>query len=345
VEDINQEGATAETEAALQTPVADATINEAPIANAEADAPAGIKPRMGFKGKVVRTDLGGAFLDLGNGSEGYMHISQFLDKGAITRVADVVKVDDEMDVYVMSVNPKTKRINLTQHKPPTFDWSDLNIGRKIENVKVVAVESFGAFVDIDGPKHALLPFNLMTTNERPKVGQLLETVWVMESDEGRRRIGLTMVEPPKLPWEAIHRGDRLSGPVVRIERNGAYVEVGAEREGLISTRSFGAGWVNVGDFVEVGETVQVKVIGVDPSRKRLDLQLEGLKAEDFALSSGPAEEEQISPMAAALQKAQRANRFELGAENARNNLAKNKKQNQQKELLERTLQQMQATKK
>lgn len=299
-----------------------------------------ITPRAHFTGKVLRTDLGGAFVDLGNGAEGYIHISQFLDKGAIARVADVVKPGEEMSVYVLSVNPNSKRVNLTQHRPPTYDWSDLQVGLKLEGARVVAIESFGAFVDIDAPKHALLPFNLMTSRDRPKVGQVLETVWVMEADEGKRRIGLTMVEPPKLPWERIHRGDKLQGTVVRIERSGAFVDVGAERDGLISSKSLGSGWVNVGDFVEVGELVEVKVVAVDPSRKRLDLALDGVKSEDFALSSGP--DEVISPMAAAMQKARMGARQAAAAEAAKGTSLKTKKQLEQQEALDRTLQHMQA---
>lgn len=318
-----------------------APVTEAPAETQMAPGYDTVKPRASFTGKVTRTDLGGAFVDLGQGVEGYIHISQFLEKGAITRVADAVKPGDEMTVFVMSVNPTTKRITLTQHRPPALDWPDLEVGLKLTDARVVAVESFGAFVDIDGPKHALLPFNLMADRDRPKVGQVLETVWVMEADEAKRRIGVTMIEPPMLPWEKIHRGDKLQGTVVRIERNGAFVDVGAERDGLISSKSLGSGWVNVGDFVEVGELVEVKVVGVDPSRKRLDLALDGMKAEDYSLSSGP--DEVISPMAAAMQKARQGARQAAQAEAARGASLKLKKQLEQQEALNRTLQHMQAT--
>lgn len=317
------------------------TVAEAPAETQSTSGYEAIKPRASFSGKVTRTDLGGAFVDLGQGVEGYIHISQFLEKGVITRVADVVKTGDEMTVYVLSVNPTTRRVTLTQHRPPTLDWPDLEVGLKLDNARVVAVESFGAFVDIDGPKHALLPFNLMVNRDRPKPGQVLDTVWVMEADEAKRRIGVTMIEPPKLPWEKIHRGDKLHGTVVRIERSGAFVDVGAERDGLISSKSLGSGWVNVGDFVEVGEQVEVKVIGVDPSRKRLDLTLDGMKAEDFSLSSGP--DEVISPMAAAMQKARQGARQAAQAEAARGTNLKLKKQLEQQEALNRTLQHMQAS--
>ena len=314
-------------------------VTSAPVASVEEPTAtpevAEVKPRQGFQGKVSRVDLGGAFVDIGVGVEAYIHISQILAEAPVTRVADVLKVGDELQVYVSSVNPQTKRINLTMNKPPTFDWADLDIGLKVLNARVVALESFGAFVDIDGPKHGLVPFNLMPKGKRPKVGDLLDAVWVIEANEEKRRIGLTMIEPPALPWEKIHRGDMLKGTVTRIERKGAFVDVGAEREGLIRSSSFGAGFVNVSDFVTLNEQVSVRVVKVDPAKKQLDLAMEGINPEDFELSSGP--DEVLSPMAAAFQRAQRGRR-----DSSQGTSRTERKMNQQDEILARTLQQLQS---
>ena len=126
---------------------------------------------------------------------------------------------------------------------------------------------------------------------------------MIEVNAEKRRIGLTMVEPPDLPWDNIKKGDQFKGRVTRIERMGAYVDIGAEREGLIRTSSFGAGFVNVSNFVSVGEDVPVRVAKVDTQKKQIDLIMEGINSEEFSLSSGP--EETISPFAAAMQRAQK----------------------------------------
>ncbi len=296
---------------------------------------AAVRPRQAYQGKVTRVDLGGAFVDIGVGVEAYIHISQINAETPVTRVADVLKVGDEIQVYVASVNPQTRRINLTMTRPPKFDWADLDIGLKITNARVVALESFGAFVDIDGPKHGLVPFNLMPKGKRPKIGDVLDAVWVIEASEEKRRIGLTMVEPPALPWEKIRRGDMLKGTVTRIERKGAFVDVGAEREGLIRSSSFGSGFVNVSDFVTLNEQVSVRVVKVDPAKKQLDLAIEGINPEDFELSSGP--DEVLSPMAAAFQRAQRGRRDSIPAQSRTE-----RKLSQQDEILARTLQQLQS---
>jgi ribosomal protein S1 len=297
-----------------------------------------LRPRMGFKGKVTRVDLGGAFVNIGLDVEGYIHISRIVSQAQnpVTRVSDVLNVGDAIDVYVVAVNPALKRIDLTMVRPNTYDWTDLRVGMKVTNARVVALESFGAFVDIDGPKHGLIPFNLMPKGQRPKVGDVLDAVWVIEVSEEKRRIGLTMIEPPALPWESIHRGDVFKGTVTRIERKGAFVDIGAEREGLIRSTSFGSGFVNVSDFVTVGEQVSVRVVKVDPPKKQIDLAMEGIDPEDFVLSSGPDEE--LSPMAAALQKATRGRRGNWSDSAGK----PSKKAREQDEIIQRTLQQLQS---
>ena len=73
-----------------------------------------LRPRMGFKGKVTRVDLGGAFVNIGLDVEGFIHISHIVSavQNPVTRVADVLKIGDEIDVYVNAVNPTMKR-----HRP------------------------------------------------------------------------------------------------------------------------------------------------------------------------------------------------------------------------------------
>lgn len=286
------------------TPDPEATpVDNTPVAEPPADPLDAVKPRTHYKGKVTRVDLGGAFVDIGVGVQGHVHISQIASDKPVTRVADVLNAGDEVDVYVARVNAARKRIDLTMLKPATYDWDNLNVGAKLSDAKVVAVESFGAFVDIDGPKHGLIPFNLMPRGDRPKVGDSIETVWVIEVNADKRRIGLTMIEPPALPWESIHRGDKFTGKVTRIERNGAYVDIGAEREGLIRTSSLGAGFVNMSTVVNIGEDVPVRVVKVDMQKRQIDLSLEGISTEEFSLSSGP--DEVISPFAVAMQRAQK----------------------------------------
>jgi len=275
-----------------------------------------LRPRMGFTGKVTRVELGGVFVDIGVGVDGFLHVSQIVSDKPILRVADLFRVGDEITVYIQRVQPERKRIDLTMHKPPAYYWDNLQIGTKLHNVRVVSVESFGVFVDFDGPKHGLIPFNLMPKGVRPKVGEQIDTVWVVEVDESKRRIGLTMIEPPALLWEKIKKGDVYTGKVTRVERNAAYVDIGAERDGVVRLSSLGVSHADMHTFVTVGEEVKVRVLKVEPNKRQLDLTLEGFNPKDYALSSGPSDEE-LSPFAAALQRAQRLKRAQMAMAEAR----------------------------
>lgn len=291
---------------------------------------AALKPRMAFKGKVTRAELGGVFIDIGVGVDAYLHSSRIVSDAPVLHVPDAFHPGDEVQVYILRVNPAKKRIDLTMHKPSTYDWSNLEIGTKLSGVRVVSIESFGVFVDFDGPKHGLIPFNLMPKGLRPKVGDHIDDVWVVEVDESKRRIGLTMIEPPALPWEKIKKGNRYPGKVTRVERNIAYVDIGAEREGIVRISSLGVAYADMHAFVTEGEEVNVRVLKVDPQKRQLELTLEGINTEDYALSSGP--EEQLSPFAVALQRAQRIKRAQTAAAAADQTA---KKANPQNELLER----------
>jgi len=301
-----------------------------------------LKPRTHVHGKVTRVDLGGAFVDIGVGVDAFIHISQIVanDDAPVTRVADVLKLGEEIDAYVFRVNAQRKRVELTMHRPASFGWDNLPVGIKLDNARVVSVESFGAFVDFDGPKHGLIPFNLMPRGMRPKVGDKIETAWVVEVDESKRRVGLTMVEPPALTWDRIKRGDKITGKVTRVERNGAWVDIGAEREGMIRASNMGMNFVDMHALVNEGENVTVKITKVDPGRKQIDLSLDGVNPDDYSLSSGP--EEDISPFAAAFQRAQRIKKSQAASSAAKSPA---KKSNPQNDLLDRTLQQMQDAKK
>jgi small subunit ribosomal protein S1 len=326
---------------AQETHVDVAVVADVPEAHT-ASAIDNLKPRAQLRGKVTRVDLGGAFVDVGVGVDGFIHISQIVakDDAPVTRVADVLKPGDEIDVYVFRVNPQRKRVELTMHRPAAYGWDNLPLGIKLDNARVVSVESFGAFVDFDGPKHGLIPFNLMPRGVRPKVGDSIDTAWVVEVDESKRRVGLTMVEPPALTWDRIKRGEKITGRVTRVERNGAWVDIGAEREGMIRASAMGMNFVDMHALVNEGEEVTVKITKVDPGRKQIDLSLDGVNPDDYSLSSGP--EEDISPFAAAFQRAQRIKKAQGAASNAERPA---KKTNPQNDLLDRTLQQMQDAKK
>jgi len=157
-----------------------------------------IKNKQLFKGKIIKTTLAGAIVDVGLPVPGIVHISQ-LQKDPVKRVEDVVQQGQEVDVWVKKVYPKKQRIDLTMIKPLDLEW------REIEKEMVV------------------------------------------------------------------------KGTVTRIEKFGAFVEIGAERPGLVHISELTHDYIkNVTDVVKEGDEVEVKVLDIDRKKKQIKLSMKAL---------------------------------------------------------------------
>jgi ribosomal protein S1 len=239
---------------------------------------ADMKPKMRFEGTVKQVELFGAFVDIGAEKPGLVHISQ-LREGHVNRVADVVKPGDQVVVWVKSVDPVKGLINLTMIEPPPMDWSDLLKGAKLTG-KVIRVEEFGAFINFGGPKDGLVPAGQIVKGRRiNKPSDVVNvddevTVWITSVDSKRQRIGLTMVEPAALPWAEVKKGHTYNGKVTRLERFGAFVDIGAERDGLVHVSELASGYVrDPSEVVAVGEEVEVTVVDVNVRKRQIQLSM------------------------------------------------------------------------
>jgi len=239
---------------------------------------ADLKPKMCLEGTVKQVELFGAFIDIGAEKPGLVHISQ-LREGHVNRVADVVQVGDRVTVWVKSAEPAKGLINLTMIEPPPFDWDDLQKGAKLTG-KVVRIEDFGAFVAFGGPKDGLVPAGQIVKGRRinkpsdvVSIGDEV-TVWITSVESKRQRIGLTMVEPAALPWAEVKKGHTYRGKVTRLERFGAFVDIGAERDGLIHVSELAHGYVrDPSEVVSVGEEVEVTVVDVNARKRQIQLSM------------------------------------------------------------------------
>ncbi len=186
---------------------------------------ADLRPKMPIRGRVTKIELFGAFIDVGAEVPGLVHISN-LKRGHVNRVEDVLQEGQEVEAWVLAVNPEQK--------------------------------------------------------------QLL----------------LTLVRPVELPWRKIKQGMVVEGKVVRLESFGAFVDIGAERPGLVHVSELSSGYIShPSDAVAVGETVKVKILEVDRRKRQIRLSIKAVEAEE-ALEVEPEEEEPIpTAMEVALRKA------------------------------------------
>jgi ribosomal protein S1 len=110
-----------------------------------------------------------------------------------------------------------------------------------------------------------------------EVGQTVE-VWVKRVDPKRGRIELTMIEPLPLEWREIKKGMVVKGTVTRLEKFGVFVEIGAERPGLVHISEITHGYIKTpGDVVKEGEEVEVQVLDVNRRRKQIKLSMKALE--------------------------------------------------------------------
>ncbi|MBN2147601.1 MAG: S1 RNA-binding domain-containing protein [Anaerolineales bacterium] len=165
-----------------------------------------IKRKQHFTGKVVKTMLAGAIVDIGVGIPGVIHISQ-LQKETVNRVEDVVQVGQEVEVWVRRVESKKGRIDLTMIKPLDLEWGEIKKDAVVKG-KVARLEKFGAFVDIGAERPGLVHISEMTHDyirtpgDYVKEGDEVE-VKILDVDRKKKQIRLSMKALQDKPEDAV----------------------------------------------------------------------------------------------------------------------------------------------
>lgn len=154
-----------------------------------------LERKMQVTGTVTRTELYGAFIDIGVGADAVIHISQLGDK-RVNRVSDVLKVGDEVTVWVDKVTPENKQVIVTMTEPLAVEWDDLREGQVYAG-RVVRLENFGAFVDIGAEKEGLVHVSEMSHEYIKHPSQVVNVgdevqVKVLGASKRKRRINLSI---------------------------------------------------------------------------------------------------------------------------------------------------------
>jgi small subunit ribosomal protein S1 len=177
--------------------------------NITAGAPSNIKDiknKMYFRGKVLKTSLAGALVDIGIETPGMVHISQ-LQRAPVKRVEDVLHEGDEIDVWVRRVSPKKGRIELTMIKPLGLEWGEIKKDMVITG-KVIRLEKFGAFVDIGAERPGLVHISEMTHDFIRTPGDVVKEgdeveVKVLDVIKQKKQIKLSMKALQDKPEEVV----------------------------------------------------------------------------------------------------------------------------------------------
>jgi small subunit ribosomal protein S1 len=246
-----------------------------------------------LEGTVSKVTLSGAIVDVGAPVRGLLHISDLGEK-RVTRTSDVLEEGQQITTWVKRVDPTGKRLSLTMVEPPQYTWTALEPGMQVEG-KVVRLERFGAFVDIGAQTDGLVHVSEMGTGRVAKPSDVVSegdqvSVWIKDVDEKARRISLTLLEPPEVDIRALRPDMTLTGTVVRLESFGAFVDIGAGRDGMIHVTEMGRGYVgSPSEIVSVGDEVQVRVVEVDARRGRISLSMKDLPTDEYLVDEDAEE--------------------------------------------------------
>ncbi|HLC35725.1 MAG TPA: S1 RNA-binding domain-containing protein [Anaerolineales bacterium] len=212
---------------------------------------------------------------------------------------------------------------------------------------VSRIDLSGAFIDVgverEGFAHisALAEQHVNRVEDVLKVGQKV-SVWVRKVDAAHGRLELTLVKPLEVEWNEIKKGSVVPGKVVRLEKFGAFVEIGAERPGLIHISELANGYVkDPAEVVKVGDAIEVMVLGVDHKKKQIQLSLKALETRTAkeVEEEQKTEEPSLTAMQAAFLKAQGSSEATLASAADRPGRGSSAKiRREQEEILSRTLQ-------
>src|SRR5512143_3557784 len=152
-----------------------------------------LEPKTKLNGKILKTTLAGALVDVGQTIPGVIHISQ-LSKDPVNKVEDVVREGQVVEVWVRRV--KKDRIELTMIEPLGLEWREI-LPDMVVKGKVVRLETYGAFVDIGAERPGLVHVSeltrgyVKTPGEVVKEGDEVEAK-VLDVDRRKRQIRLSM---------------------------------------------------------------------------------------------------------------------------------------------------------
>ena len=239
------------------------------------------------KGKITKLVPYGAFVELEDGVEGLVHVSELSWTKRITRPSDVLTQDEEIEAVVLGINIEEQKISLGVRQLDSNPWDDIDgrypIGSKIKG-SVRNLTAYGAFVEMeDGIDGMIHVSDLSWTrkinhpSEILKKGEEVEAQ-VIEIDKPNQRISLGIKQLENDPWSEIDTtfkvGDLVKGTVAKIASFGAFVELEDDIDGLVHISQISEEHVaKVKDVINVGDEVEARVIKVDKVERRIGLSI------------------------------------------------------------------------
>ncbi len=258
-------------------------------------------------GRVVSLTDYGAFVELEEGIEGLIHVSEMSWTRKIRHPSKVVSANDTVETVVLDIKPDARRISLGMKQVAPNPWDEISdkypVGTIIEG-KIKNITEFGLFIGIDEGIDGLVHISDISWTKRIKHPSELykkgETVQakVLEIDKNNERfsLGIKQLEPD--PWTTISErydvGKEITGTITNVTDFGIFVELEEGIEGLVHVSEISKEKINtpVGKF-EVNEPITAKVMNISSEERRIGLSIKRLEMdeEDDAISEYASKKE------------------------------------------------------
>ncbi len=245
---------------------------------------------------IVRniTDFG-AFVDIGGGITGLLHITD-MSWGRISHPGDVVRVGDEIEVKVLDFDKTNVKVSLGLKQKTANPWQDIESkfpeGSTVTG-KVVNIMPYGVFVELEKGIEGLIHISEFSwskkyghPSEKFQVGDKVEAV-VLKTDKDNQKLSLGIKQLEKDPWEGVEErynvGDKVKGTINAVTDYGAFVELETGVEGLVhvSDLSWTKRVTHPKDVLKKGEEIDAMILNVDEQNRRIALGVKQLSQDPW----------------------------------------------------------------
>jgi small subunit ribosomal protein S1 len=278
-----------------------------PWENIAGKFPAGTR----VKGKVTSLTDYGAFVQLQEGVEGLVHVSEMAWTKRIRHPSKILSVGDEVEVMVLDVDQSQKRISLGLKQTTANPWDTIAerypVGTKIQG-RIKNITDFGVFIGIDEGIDGLVHISdiswtqrLNHPSEMYRKGQEVQAI-VLNIDKENQRFSLGIKQILKNPWDDVHHrfkvGQLVKGKVTNVTKFGAFIELEPGIEGLVHISEISRQRVEKAEeVVKAGDEIQAVVINVEPKKHKIGLsikEVERYQAQHGRKEASPAYDDDTS---------------------------------------------------
>ena len=247
------------------------------------------------KGKVVSLTDYGAFVELEEGVEGLIHVSEMSWSKKVKHPSKILTVGQEVECQVLGIDQEAHRISLGLKQTESNPWSQLvekyPVGSKIKG-KVRNLTEFGAFVEVEEGIDGLIHISDLSWTKRVKhpsevlkKGDVVEAV-VLNIDAENQRLSLGLKQLATDMWDeffAHHKaGDIVEGKIVRLTNFGAFVELHEGIEGLVHVSELDEKRIEKPEEAfKPGDVFAMKIIKINETEKKIGLSIKAVKQDEY----------------------------------------------------------------